>query len=46
MQTKSPFLYPGLSAQIKVGERSLTETAIRWAQIIKTKMALKNLLTK
>jgi outer membrane receptor protein involved in Fe transport len=37
MQTKSPFLYPGLSAQIKVGERSLTETAIRWAQIIKNK---------
>jgi len=37
MQTKSPFLYPGLSAQVKVGERSLTETAIRWAQIIKNK---------
>lgn len=37
MQTKSPFLFPGLSAQIKVGERNLTETALRWAQIIKNK---------
>ncbi len=37
MQTKNPFLYPGLSAQIKVGERSLTETAIRWAKVIKNK---------
>jgi hypothetical protein len=37
MQTKNPFLYPGLSAQVKVGERSLTETAIRWAKVIKNK---------
>jgi len=37
MQTKNPFLYPGLSAQIKVGERSLTETAIRWAKVIRNK---------
>ncbi|MFZ4799176.1 MAG: TonB-dependent receptor, partial [Bacteroidia bacterium] len=37
MQTKNPFLYPGFSAQVKVGERSLTETAIRWAKVIKNK---------
>ena len=37
MQTKNPFLHPGLSAQVKVGERSLTETAIRWAKVIKNK---------
>jgi iron complex outermembrane receptor protein len=37
MQTKNPFLHPGLSAQVKVGERNLTETAIRWAKVIKNK---------
>lgn len=37
MQTKNPFLHPGFSAQVKVGERSLTETAIRWAKVIKNK---------
>ncbi|MEI6595845.1 MAG: carboxypeptidase-like regulatory domain-containing protein [Bacteroidota bacterium] len=37
METKSPFLYPGLSAQVKVGERNLTETAVRWAAVIKNK---------
>lgn len=37
METKSPFLYPGLSASVKVGERNLTETAVRWAAVIKNK---------
>jgi outer membrane receptor for ferrienterochelin and colicin len=37
MQTKSPFLYKGLSASIKVGERSLFEGAVRWAQVFKDK---------
>lgn len=37
MQTKSPFLFPGLSAQVKVGERNLLETSIRWAQKFKNK---------
>lgn len=37
MQTKSPFLYKGLSASIKVGERSLFEGAVRWAQVFKNK---------
>jgi len=37
MRTKSPFIKPGLTAQIKVGERNLAEAAIRWAQVIKNK---------
>jgi iron complex outermembrane receptor protein len=31
METKSPFLHKGLSASVKGGERSLIETAVRWA---------------
>jgi outer membrane receptor protein involved in Fe transport len=37
METKSPFDFPGLSAQIKVGERAMTETAVRWAQKFQNK---------
>lgn len=37
MQTKSPFQFPGLSASVKVGERSLFEGAVRWAQVFKNK---------
>jgi outer membrane receptor protein involved in Fe transport len=37
MQTKSPFLFPGFSTQVKVGERNLLETSIRWAQVFKNK---------
>ena len=37
MNTKSPFDFPGLSVQTKVGERELFETAIRWAQKFKNK---------
>ncbi len=37
MQTKNPFLFPGLSAQVKVGERNLLETSVRWAQAFKNK---------
>lgn len=37
MRTRNPFIKPGLSAQIKVGERGLTETAVRWAQVFKNK---------
>jgi outer membrane receptor protein involved in Fe transport len=37
MQTKSPFLFPGFSAQVKLGERNLLETSIRWAQVFKNK---------
>lgn len=31
METKDPFLTPGLSANLKVGERSLVQPCIRWA---------------
>jgi len=36
-ETKDPFYFPGLSAMVKVGERNLTEVAIRWAQVITNK---------
>lgn len=32
MTTKNPFDYQGVSASVKVGERSLTETAVRYAE--------------
>jgi len=32
MTTKSPFDYQGISASVKVGERALTETAVRYAE--------------
>ena len=31
METKDPFYFPGISASLKVGERSLGEIAVRWA---------------
>ncbi|MCB0735237.1 MAG: TonB-dependent receptor [Bacteroidetes bacterium] len=34
METKSPFDYPGLLAEVKVGERNLTQAAARWADVI------------
>jgi outer membrane receptor protein involved in Fe transport len=37
MRTKSPFIKPGLEAQIKIGERNLAEAAVRWAQVFKNK---------
>ncbi len=35
MTTKNPFIYQGLTASVKVGERALTETAVRYAQSYK-----------
>lgn len=32
MHTKNPFQYEGLSASVKVGERALTETAVRYGE--------------
>jgi iron complex outermembrane recepter protein len=32
METKNPFVFDGLSAQLRVGERNLVEPQIRWAQ--------------
>ena len=33
MKTKSPFLHRGLSASVKVGERNLIETSLRYAKV-------------
>lgn len=35
--SKNPFLFPGLSVQVKAGERNLYEGAFRWAQVLKNK---------
>ena len=37
MHTKNPFLFPGFSANVKLGERGLNEYAIRYAQVFKNK---------
>lgn len=37
METKDPFQFQGLSAQAKMGERGLFETAVRYAQVLKNK---------
>jgi outer membrane cobalamin receptor len=37
MVTKSPFVYQGLSVQIKMGERKFNEVAIRYAEAFKNK---------
>jgi len=37
MVTKNPFIYQGLSVQMKLGERRLTEVAIRYAEAFKNK---------
>lgn len=37
METKNPFLHKGLSASVKVGERNMIETAIRWGNSVKNK---------
>jgi iron complex outermembrane receptor protein len=37
MTTKNPFLFKGLSASVKYGERNMQEYAFRWAQVLKNK---------
>lgn len=37
METKDPWRYEGISASLKVGERSLTETAVRYANVWQNK---------
>ncbi|MDP1727807.1 MAG: carboxypeptidase-like regulatory domain-containing protein [Bacteroidota bacterium] len=46
MLCKSPFLYPGLSVQLRLGERRLTETAIRYAEVFKNKKGEEKLAYK
>ena len=37
MQTKNPFLFPGFSASVKMGERFLNEYSVRYAEVFKDK---------
>ncbi|MCB9262447.1 MAG: carboxypeptidase-like regulatory domain-containing protein [Flavobacteriales bacterium] len=37
METKNPFDYPGISVETKLGERSLGQLALRWADVVKGK---------
>lgn len=37
MTTKNPFMFKGLSASVKYGERNMQEYAFRWAQVLKNK---------
>lgn len=37
MDSKNPFLFKGLSAFVKVGERNILETGLRWAQTFRNK---------
>jgi iron complex outermembrane recepter protein len=37
METKDPFDYPGLSVELKGGERNLGQVAFRWADVTKGK---------
>jgi len=37
METKDPFFHNGLSAMVKVGERNLLNTAVRWADSFQNK---------
>ena len=37
MRTKNPFLQKGLSASVRVGERNMLKTAVRYADVLKNK---------
>ena len=37
METKDPFLFPGFSSSVKLGERFLNEYAVRYAKVIKNR---------
>jgi outer membrane receptor protein involved in Fe transport len=40
MTTKDPFIHKGLSSMVKVGERNLLETSVRWADDVTNKSGL------
>lgn len=46
MESKDPFLTPGLNFQTKVGERQLKEVSFRYAQVIRNKKGQENLAYK
>lgn len=37
METKNPFLTPGLTVNLKVGERSMVQPSVRWADFFRNK---------
>ncbi len=37
IQTKDPFLHPGLAVSVKMGERNLWKGELRWAQVLRNK---------
>lgn len=46
MTTKSPFIKPGIAASVKVGERNLVETALRYAEVFKNKKGIEKFAFK
>ena len=46
MTTKSPFIKPGLSVSVKIGERQLLETALRYAEVFKNKKGVEKFAYK
>ncbi len=46
METRDPFLQKGLSAMVKVGERNMLETGLRWADAFKNKDGLEHIAYK
>jgi len=46
MNTKSPFIRPGLAVSAKVGERNLIETALRYAEVFKNKTGVEKFAFK
>ncbi|MBL7938695.1 MAG: TonB-dependent receptor [Flavobacteriales bacterium] len=46
MTTKDPFIYRGLSATVKAGERNMGEAAVRYAHVFKGKNGLERLALK
>jgi len=37
METRDPFFHEGLSAMVKIGERNMVKTAVRWADVVNNK---------
>ncbi len=46
MATKSPFVRPGINISMKVGERNLVETALRYAEVFKNKKGVEKFAFK
>src|SRR5688572_20261079 len=46
MNTKSPFIKPGVSVSVKAGERNLLETALRYAEVFRNKYGVEKFAYK